>query len=467
MKLTKRASGNSKITLSKSEWEAIGRKAGWMKKAQAVAPAPTTVPTRTPAPAQPADPGKKPSEPFYPPKPKIMPKPKARKKKVTEAKVTKVAQYTDKAHQAVQNFWTNIPQDHAFAQHPILSEYGHNLSQEGFNYISNQMTERGHELSDAQGMAMEGMRLFGEIARLEAAHEEELVEMAKDITVQVWGIDKSMLEGDLTQSPGESGGDEGEEEEQQFGAEEQEFGGEEEGLGHAEMTPRLKGEIDKRITMNTLTQGSAVNAMFSVHHMAAEGLARISPDLVDLYTRLSGVSTGQYYSIDMPSIIQMVGSLQESAVGWSHVEYRDQEEGAEEGVEGQMPEQMPEPEQGQMPEPEQTPVVMAQGVCFPVLCQEFFKGVMELLTMHGLPQDLSEQELATVYHNSDKIEYEPWQIMSGHELWRKFTQVLPDDIPLSNIVMQLSQQPPERVEAIIRAVIQNPQAAKTLLGEWQ
>ena len=422
-----------KIKISKAQWELIGKKVGWFKKAQVSAPtkAPTKTPTPTKTPSNPPTPTK---TPFNPPRPKVLPKPKAKKEEKVDnfdmkdtlasglKNMLKVAAkpYEEGAHQSVRNFWMNIPEDHPFNKHPILSEYGHNLSEGGYSHITKQtdLPNKPSPMAPIETLT-EIQQLLKKVIILEKSHEEQLIDEAKNVIAKIWGIDKSMLDGKLGQDQENK---EGEEQEMEL----------------LPLDVKLKNEVDKRLTMNTLTQGSAVHAMNSIHHMVEDILKRISPDLLATYTRLSGLLTQQYYILDIEAITKAAKSqLKNAATGWSHVEYKEEQ-------------------------PEQ-PKIVAQGIIFPILCQELFKGVMELLSFHGIDQNLSEQELNTIYHYADRLEDEPWLLTIGPELWRKFLAVLPKDLSLSEVMMELNQKPAQELHRIIGYVIQNPKQAKKVL----
>jgi hypothetical protein len=151
----------------------------------------------------------------------------------------------------------------------------------------------------------------------------------------------------------------------------------------------------------------------------------------------------------------MLQQLGANVVGDERVEWPEQPEPEPE------PEQ-PEPEPEQ-PEPEQ-PVVVARAVCFPVLCQELSKGVMEILTMHGLSA-YDEDTARGVIHYADRLEDEPWLIQVGPELWRKFLKVVPKRTKLADIVSMLSTLQPSEVNKVITAVIENPDEATEILQD--
>ncbi len=431
MKLIKTADGK-KIKISKKEWENIGKITGWTKKSNVAVP--VKKPVKSPSKNPDQSPSKNPEkpnklDPFHPPK--ITPAPSKAKKKIIDNKektsfsnelssFIKLSQTNEEGmHRSISNFWKNIPQDHPFYKHPILSEYGNDLSQEGYNYIVEKMKKGKETVPSNMGEAIgEVQQLMQLIFKFEATHEEELINAAKDITSQIWGIDKSMLDAKISQSPEQGGNDR------------------QETPDLLPMTPKLKKEIEKRIIMNTLTQGSAVHAMYSVHHLITETINKISPELLKLYTRLSGLTTHHYYIIDIAAIVQMLKKqIGQSAIGWEHIETGNSE--------------------GQSQETK----IVASGICFPVLCQELFKGVMELISHHS-ETNLSEQEVYTIYHYADRLEDEPWILTIGPALWRKFLKSIPDDANLSEIIMRINLESPEKVNNIIKSVIQNPDMAK-------
>lgn len=372
--------------------------------------------TGTPtAPAKPkTKPLTKPFSPFNPPKPKVTPRPKATVDFMVYFFANSVMKeaYEDEAHPNVQSFWRDLPQSgHAFSQHPILSKHGHDLSQSAYNYVNQRRQQQG---------AANPQQIFMQILRLEAQHQDQLVELAKEVTARIWGIDKNQLNGELTTqidlTPSEP--DQNPEEQEE-----------------PEITPEGQRQINKRLSMNTMTQGAAVHQMQTMHHLVDQAINAIDPRLLQLYTQLATGSVHQYWLMDIPNIL---GNLANMKAGEERVDF-------------------PEGEEGQ-------PTVMAQAVCFPVLCQELSKGVMELLTMHHL-SSLDEPTARAVVHHADKLEHEPWQIQVGPELWRRFLSVIPRKVNLSELVAKFSQLDPDEVHDILEKVISNPEHAREILGE--
>lgn len=333
------------------------------------------------------------------------------------------ATYEDSTHPGVQRWWKNIPRNHPFAQHPILGKHGHDLSKGGYEYTSGRT---GLPQIDPAYVQRYGQKLFQKIIQLEQAHATELEELAKDIVSKFWGIDKSQLDADLTPNI----------EEPQPKPK----------VKPSPMTPELQEQVNKRITMNTMQQGASVHGMLTMHYLAEKEIQAMSPELIKLYSDIAGGAVQQYWHLDIPTIAAM---LEQMLKQMGNLQGAGNIVGGREWVEFK--------EEGQ------PPVVKAQALCFPFLCQELNKGVMELLTMDSLA-DLKEADLATVLETADRKWDEPWYILVGPELWRRFLKVIPNDVKLSDIVYAFAKKPPKEVHAILEHVIRNPQQAKPLLA---
>jgi hypothetical protein len=70
-------------------------------------------------------------------------------------------------------------------------------------------------------------------------------------------------------------------------------------------------------------------------------------------------------------------------------------------------------------------VIHAQAMVFPVLIHEIVKGVMELLSAHGLPKNKNVANY--VINKADFLAAEPWDMRLGPAVWGKFTDAIPAD----------------------------------------
>jgi hypothetical protein len=107
--------------------------------------------------------------------------------------------------------------------------------------------------------------------------------------------------------------------------------------------------------------------------------------------------------------------------------------------------------------------VVARAINWTLLAKELVKGTAELICLHGL-NTLSDETYAEVMRAADRLEYEPWMLQSGGELWRRLLAALPDDRPQADVLMHLARLPPHSLESLMLAVIERPEWARELLA---
>jgi hypothetical protein len=339
------------------------------------------------------------------------------------ASIDKSANFDKDVAPSTKKFWKNIRNDktHEFGKHPIFAVYGEQLSQEGYEDIKNRKEEV--NLPDGHMVLME---LFQRIMMEEHQHKKQLEDLAVRAVAEVWGIDEKRIRAQLTQhvdinTTVEDLSDEDFEE-------------------LIEETPGFRKLVNKRLSLNSLVHGSAVNAMLTLHKFLMQELNQISPELVDLYDKISVGSYRMYWTFDFSGM-----GLGQMAAGSSKVEYEKNSEGEEQSV------------------------VIAKAFIFPVLVQELCKGVAEMITHHGL-SGIDEKTLKNVLIKADDIKHEPWLIQIGTQMWRKFSKAIQDmnarrelKIPVAKILMFLSQEDPDTVHKVIEACIDYPKEAADLL----
>jgi hypothetical protein len=480
MKITKTASGKSIIKFSQSEWQDFGKRAGWLDEdghlveaqeslrkeedievvAQPVTapPKPGTKPTTTPT----KKPGKRKRRHG---KPVIQPKPKGKekehfdvaaevspenlptitselkKKLASKSSVSSLvlmklaANYDRTVDRGNLAFWQNIPPDHPFAQVAFFQAYGDELARANFAHVTEAAENRGdHVMTSVMGGLQKIQSLFAQIQRYEQGNEEELMELAKDIVAEEWNVDREMLETRHMDDVGPSG-------------EEEEHEGEQ-----APMTPELQAEINKRLMMNTYTQGAGLHALLSMHHLGADRLNEISPQLMPLYDELSNVITQSYFHVGPQMLEAMADMLADKGMGWAHTEY--DEEGEEGGDD---------------------PKVVAQGMNFSIICQELVKGIMGYATDRGLSNEyraerglgpLTEEEGRTILSNADRLKDEGQIIQVAPELWRRFLNVRPEGADTIDLMGYLSTAPEEEVVDVSGQISDDEDAARNTFLQY-
>lgn len=108
-------------------------------------------------------------------------------------------------------------------------------------------------------------------------------------------------------------------------------------------------------------------------------------------------------------------------------------------------------------------VVVARAWFWPFLAHELVKGTAELVCLHGL-NTLDAQTYDAVIDVTDKIEYEQWTMQAGSELWRRLLKINPPNRTLAETLMRIARLPPLPLEALMLALVEEPEAAADWLG---
>ncbi|MBD3408408.1 MAG: hypothetical protein GF411_19955 [Candidatus Lokiarchaeota archaeon] len=309
--------------------------------------------------------------------------------------------YEEEANPSTREFWENLPKQkrHIFSKHPIMSVYGKSLSKKSFEHTNKRM-------GDVGGNVRNLMQVFQQIMQKERAHKEELESLAVNTVSEVWGIPVSMLEANITDAVDINTTKSSED---------------------VELSQEMIDQINKRITINALTQGSAVDMMMTVHHLVNRELKKIDTELLNLYDKITSASHKQYWMMDISSMAKQLAGM---AVGSEKVTYSND-----------------------------TPKIEAKAIMFPILVQELSKGVMELLSHHGL-SDMDEETTETVLAHADRLEDEPWLIQIGPEMWRKLLDAMPDKTKKADIVTALNKLPPKQMHDLIMKILDDPVKAR-------
>jgi hypothetical protein len=189
-------------------------------------------------------------------------------------------------------------------------------------------------------------------------------------------------------------------------------------------------EVYKRRFLNAMTQGAAkkCNHMF---HMVDDELADIDPRLPNKYNKLMSAADYMYYVI--PKMENGVSG------GVVKVDFPTKEN--------------------------PKAVIRAQAMVFPVLIHEIVKGVMELLSAHGLPKN--KQICDYVINKADFLAAEPWDMRLGPALWGKFTDMIePDDFNLKHqAYYKLASLPANEFNPQMKEIMAGTKKGKKIINE--
>jgi len=108
-------------------------------------------------------------------------------------------------------------------------------------------------------------------------------------------------------------------------------------------------------------------------------------------------------------------------------------------------------------------MVVAKATNWQLLAKELVKGTAELICLHGLNR-LADDTYQRVIAATDRLELEPWMLQSGGELWRRLLAAIPDGAPVARVLMRLARLPPDTLESVVGAVIEQPESARGRLA---
>jgi hypothetical protein len=364
------------------------------------------------------------------------------------------------SHPSTQQFWGGIRQSrHPFAAHPLMAMYGAETAEGAFGHSVEQLMKAFPQLQQMEPERVAQMapqlvgRAFQQVARLEAPYKQHLEQLAMQLVHETWGIPLEMLDGKLEPPQAVGQGDDAIPEPTDI-----------ENVGiDLENVGIDREQVNKRITMNTLTQGAAVHNMASIHHAAKEQLAKINPQLLQAYGQFASGSIHYYWLLDFANMAREM--LDNATVGTSRVQYGDNE--AEDSPDAESQYEAEETQEGDFElEAEQEiseAKVIARAINFPVLVQELVKGTMELLSYHGL-EGLDKNQLAGIYQEADRLEDEPWLIQVGPQLWRAFLQIVPKGHSLAGVVSTLAVQEPQLIHKLLADTLESIKSGQDPAG---
>lgn len=189
----------------------------------------------------------------------------------------------------------------------------------------------------------------------------------------------------------------------------------------------IQEEVNKRIILNSIVNGSSIMIWSSAYYIVKEKLDNINPNLIRDYDAYS-------------AIVNCLLWMQEPKVNMNHIQSQGVSKVKfDEGLE-------------------------SEGVNFPVLLLETNKVVMDYLICKAIPKDFSEEELKLYYALSDDYSHEIFHNTLSPVLYAGFLESIntePQNIP--KIISRLSQLRYEELEDIFICVQKNKEEAKKKL----
>jgi hypothetical protein len=260
-----------------------------------------------------------------------------------------------------------------------------------------------------QGMVyQEMMRKLPNIMRIESQHRDELIELAKEASLDEaevpadwYQIEATLGTPDTDNFRFEPEDDEEDEDEKEEPLEFPSFDVED--LTDEEI---LELEKHKRNIINALIQGAAKKGHYLFQKPEVKSrLDAIDSSLYGDYLGIMAINDFLYFS--MEQMIEMMSQTGQGVAG--KVELGDADEEEEGGEEG---ESQPDTK------------ITATGMIFPILCHEIIKGLEEAKGRHGLPKEPGLRQ--KVQGQTDILSNEPMQLRIGPEIVEKIRFALPD-----------------------------------------
>jgi hypothetical protein len=317
--------------------------------------------------------------------------------------------------------------NHSLGKHPIFPEgdessFEEKIMGERFNDVAKRY-KRAYDVDNIDNSSvMSGMMpLVYETMGMETKHKRALEKLAEKMIREEYDMDKDVVEIHAELTPNINM--EGTKKNPKPMTVEMQF------KNHDEMT-NATDEVYKRRFLNAMTQGAAkkCNHMF---HMVDDELTDLDPRLANKYSKMMASADYMYYI--MPKM----------------------ENGTNGGV---VRVQFPTKDNPKA-------VIYAQAMVFPVLIHELVKGVMELLSAHGLPKNKKVGEY--VINKADFLAAEPWDMRMGPGLWERFTKMIePDDFHLKHhIYSEMAALPVKEFNVKMREVMAGTkEGAKIIKG---
>jgi hypothetical protein len=261
-----------------------------------------------------------------------------------------------------------------------------------------------------QGMVyQEMMRKLPNIMRIEAAHRDELIDLAKEASLDEAEVPANWYQIEATLGMPDTGNFRFEPEDDEEDEEEKEQPLEFPSFDIEDLTDEeiLELEKHKRNIINAIIQGAAKKGhyLFQKPEVKAR-LDAIDPSLYGDYLGIMAINDFLYFS--MEQMIEMMSQTGQGVAGKVELGDADEDEGGEEG------ESQPDTK------------IMATGMIFPILCHEIIKGLEEAKGRHGLPKEPGLRQ--KVQGQTDILSNEPMQLRIGPEIVEKIRFALPNEM---------------------------------------
>jgi len=315
---------------------------------------------------------------------------------------------------------------HSLGDHPIFPEsdemtFEQKIVGERFEDVMKNYKEK-FEVSeiDNQAVMHDQLPMVSDCVEIESKHKKELEDLAVQMIRDEYNISEDVCE--ITAELTSTIDMEGTKREKSPVAVDLEFD------NHAQIKEANAG-VYKRRFLNAMTQGAAKKSSH-MFHMVKKELLDIDPTLSTKYAKL--IAAADYCYFVIPNMDQQVNG-------------------------GVVSVTLPTEENPKCQ-------IHAQGMVFPVLVHELVKGVMEILSAHGLPEE--EKMAEYVIGKADFLAAEPWDMRLGPALWERFTKLFEgEDFKYKhNVYSELASLPIEEFNHNMREIMAGTSEGKEIIS---
>lgn len=321
---------------------------------------------------------------------------------------------------------------HSLGTHPIFPDsdethFESKLVAKRFNDVVNNYKRQFDTEQIDQSHIMGTFNLVNEIVGIEKTHKKELEELAKKMIIEEYQLEDDDLEliAELTTDISLDGTMKNP---SPVIIEDMEF-------DNHDSIVNANDEVYKRRFINSMIQGAAKKG-HHMYYLADKELMNLDPRLPNKYAKLMALADLAYFMFNEN---EMNGG-QMKAGGVVKVEWPDNKK-------------------------VKKPIIKAQATTFPVLVHELIKGVMEVLSSHGLPTDDKLREY--VIGKADFLNAEPWDMRIGPAIWERFTEMIePEDFNLKHhIYAEMCSLPVREFNKQMKEIMAGTKAGKNYIKE--
>jgi len=208
-----------------------------------------------------------------------------------------------------------------------------------------------------------------------------------------------------------------------------------------EQKNKMLDQIKKREVFIGLIHGSSMNIWKGLHHMIAEKINLLDPDLKELYNQYTASIGIALWFMNPDDLMEDIIDSKMITQGFSKVKFnRTQGFGAN---------------------------IETESINFPVMLHELQKGLMNYLFASGIPKEYSEIELEYYYSKADNHINEPYHYLLSPTLWVDLLEtanINNDQIP--RLISNLTQLSYNELVVLFRNIIDKKLEAKNLIDSW-